>query len=162
LVTCVLLGTAGAGYFYVREASELPPAEGTDAPPPAAGRGSDEEQGAPPRRQPSPEPPPRRAGQGVLVLVLQTELLSKDAEQADLARELRAFRRKHGGRMVGGSVYLVNREKAGEPWDVDAEPLRPEAAFAGGDVREAFAACRRAMRRLAGAPTLLVWGCDID
>ena len=36
-------------------------------------------------------------------------------------------------RLHNGAVYLVNKEKAGVPWDVDREPLRPEAAFASTD-----------------------------
>jgi hypothetical protein len=180
ILACVLLITVSASYYY--HALQKPPPDPTpaaqgkpppEAPPPKArGTAADEPPPRPkakgserpaPQPSPRPEPPqPRPAGGDVLVLVLQTDLLTREAEQAELVKELKALVQKQGRRLLGGGVHLVNKERAGAPWDVERQPLRAEAAFASADVKETFAACARAMRRTGAARTLLVWGCDID
>lgn len=174
-LACVLLGTAGTGYYYY--ALQTPPSPQPEAaqpkPEPLTARGPPADdppsQSKPPAgsERPAPRPhtevpKPHSAGAGVLVLVLQTDLLSKEGVQAELVKELKALTQKHSRHLLGGSVYLVNKEKTGAPWDGERESLRAEAAFGSADVKETFAACAKAMRRLGVARTLLVWGCDID
>lgn len=181
ILTCMVLGTAGAGYYYCN--FQLPatastpekqavaskddptkdrrtddkPTDGRgqkDKPSDGSRDGGRKDNGS--KDKPPPPPPPTP---GVVVLVLQTELLTKKSNQNELTAQLRDFKKQYGGQLHKGTVYLVNKKAAdGAPWD--CKSLENDAAFANDDVSKTFQACAQAMQRLGGERTLVVWGCD--